>query len=203
MSEDAEKIIERLAQDLRAGRFTPGSWLKQVDLQKRYGVGRAPVRKALEALAGRRLIRHEKNRGYSVHPADTEEADQVLDIRVAIETGFAEAICRNAAEADIADLGRLAAEFEKIAINGPFHLLYDANLAFHGALLGCARNPAMVALVADLRMRTSPAPASQWLDRSRIERSTQEHFDMVEAVRTGDGAGLARLIRDHILQRAD
>lgn len=200
MSDEAEMITERLAQDLRAGQFTPGSWLKQVDLQKRYGVGRAPVRKALESLAGRRLIRHEKNRGYSVHPADTEETEQFRDIRLAIETGFAAAICAGADAARIARIRQLAQEFERIARDGPFHRLYDTNLEFHRELLGAAGNPAMVTMVEDLRMRTSPAPASQWMDRARIDRSAAEHLAMVEAVDRRDALALAALIRDHILQ---
>ena len=200
MSDEAERIVELLAQDLRGGQFAPGSWLKQVDLQDRYGVGRAPVRKALETLAGRRLIRHERNRGYSVHPADTDEAAQVLAIRMAIETGFADPICERAGPDRVAELRRLAVEFERIAGAGPFHRLYDVNLAFHRALLGCADNPVMVHMVDDLRMRTSPAPTSQWMDRARIDRSAREHLAMVDAVADRDPARLAGLIRAHILQ---
>lgn len=197
---DADAITERLAADLRAGVFPPGAWLKQVDLQKRYGVGRAPVRKALEVLAGRRLIRHEMNRGFSVHPADNEETDQILAIRVAIETGFADDICAKATSDDITRLAALAETFARLAQDGEFEPLYDINLEFHRALLGCAGNAPMVALIEDLRLRTSPAPASQWLQRARILRSAQEHLSMVRAVQNGTPRKLAELIRQHIEQ---
>lgn len=201
MSDEADSITERLAEDLRSGIFTPGSWLKQVDLQNRYGVGRAPVRKALEILSGRRLIRYEKNCGYSVHPADNEETAQILGIRLAIETGFAEDICAGARSDDISELHQLAAVFTQIAHDGPFDRLYDTNLAFHRKLLVCSGNMQMVNLVDDLRLRTSPAPASQWMDRARIERSAREHVDMVLAVAADDGERLAGLMRQHILQK--
>ncbi|MBW4963389.1 GntR family transcriptional regulator [Sulfitobacter sp. CW3] len=200
MSDDAEIIADRLAQDLRSGQFTAGSWLKQVDLQARYGVGRAPVRKALETLAGRRLIRYEKNRGYSVHPTDDDDTKQVLAIRVAIETGFSEALCLGASAEQITELQRLAEQFSQIVQSGPFDQLYETNLAFHRTLLRCSGNEPMVNLVDDLRLRTSPAPASQWLNRARIERSAAEHIKMVDALRVKDSAELAKLIRRHILQ---
>lgn len=201
MSDDSDSITDRLAEDLRAGLFTPGSWLKQVDLQDRYAVGRAPVRKALESLAGRRLIRYEKNRGYSVHPTDNDETAQVLAIRLAIETGFSEEICAGARPDAVAELRDLAEQFARIVRDGPFERLYDTNLAFHRKLLLCTGNLHMVNLVDDLRLRTSPAPASQWMDRARIERSAQEHLEMVLAVEMDDSMRLASLMRQHILQK--
>ena len=200
MNDEVESVTARIAEDLRSGAFPPGTWLKQIDLQDRYGVGRPSVRKALEALVGRRLIRHELNRGFSVHPVDSDETRQILEIRRVIETGFAPVIAANATPDDIARIMRLATQFEEQFTEGDFGGLYETNLAFHRALLGCSGNEAMVGLVDDLRLRTSPAPASQWQRRQRIEQSMLEHHQMVEAVRDRDGLRLARAIERHIAQ---
>lgn len=199
MQSEAEKVAMRLTEDLRAGHFTPGSWLKQVDLQERYDAGRASVRKALELLAGRQLIRHEKNRGYSVYPEDNALSEQILAIRLAIETGFAETICANATTAQIDQLRQLANDFETISSEGTFHRLYRTNLEFHRALLACAKNKPMVDLVEELRMRTAPAPVTTWVDRTQITRSAREHHLIVDALERRDDVELARLIRGHIL----
>ena len=200
MNDEVESVTARIAEDLRSGAFPPGTWLKQIDLQDRYGVGRPSVRKALEALAGRRLLRHELNRGFSVHPVDSDETRQILEIRRVIETGFAPAIAANATPDDVERISELANAFEEQFNEGNFGGLYETNLDFHRALLGCSGNEAMVTLVDDLRLRTSPAPASQWQRRQRIEQSMLEHHEMVGAVRDRDGPRLARVIERHISQ---
>lgn len=193
-------VEERIAEDLRQGAFAPGSRLVQIALERRYGGSRAAIRSALEALAGRRLVRHEPNRGYSVHPADTEETTQILDLRRVLEAGFAPVVAARATAADVARLQALAEEFEACRARGRHALLYDANLRFHRALLALAGNPHLLALVDELRLRTAPAPVSQWADPARVERSSREHLLMVDAVRRRDGAGLAHWIARHILQ---
>ena len=43
-------LVNSIAQDVQAGRFAPGMWLKQIDLQVRYGKSRSDVRRALESV---------------------------------------------------------------------------------------------------------------------------------------------------------
>ena len=154
-------------------------------------------------MAGRRIIRYEPNRGYSVHPADTSETDDVLAIRLAIETGFCAAIVEGATADDVERLGDFARAFDGMVRRGAYDQLYETNLRFHRALLSCAGNAAMVNLVEELRLRTSPAPASQWHNLARIERSAAEHMAMVEALEIRDAERLSRLIRVHIEQKPD
>ena len=197
MPNETDAVTERLAADLRTGVFPPGAWLKQVDLQHRYGVGRAPVRKALEVLAGRRLIRHELNRGFSVHPADTEEINQARALRLVLETGFAAAICDHATPDEIDEMQGLAARFDDFVHAGRLEPLYEVNLAFHRVVLGCARNPQLVALVDDLRLRAAPAATLAHRDLGYLMRRSAEHFDMVAAIRDGAPDELAGLMRTH------
>ena len=77
---------------------------------------------------------------------------------------------------------------------------YDANLAFHRALLQLAGNGELVDLVSEIRQRTVSAPVSQWRTRARIEQSAREHHLMVDALEAGDLAELKRLIEIHIRQ---
>jgi DNA-binding GntR family transcriptional regulator len=201
MNDRIDPIVERIAADLRSGQFAPGAWLKQVDLQARYGVGRTQIRKALETLAVRRMIRHELNRGFSAHPSEkSSEYYDILAVRVAIETGFAAAMTERATAADLVALRALADAFGAKLRDGKFSELYDTNLKFHRRLLACAGNPTMVQMVEELRLRTSPAPVLQWSNGGRIEQSAREHYELIEALAARDAAALGVVIRRHILQ---
>jgi len=195
-----EDVTGQLAEDLRLGRFPPGAWLKQIDLQRRYGAGRSTIRKALESLAVRRLVRHEKNKGYSVYPHDDDETKHVLELRATIESGFAAQIVQNAAAAEIGALQSLAEDFLRMAEEGRYVMLYPVNLEFHRTLLGCARNPVMLSQIEELRIRISPAPVSQWPDQAAIKASADEHFRIVAALRARAADTLRDLIRKHILK---
>lgn len=192
--------MDRLLFDIRAGAFSPGTWLKQIDLEERYGCKRPAIRQALERLLEKRLIGHVPNRGYHVHKPDGRQADEVLEIRLLLETGVAGQIVEKAVAKDLTELRRLAEKFETLIEAGTVLELYEANLKFHRRLLTVAGNDELVRIVDELRQRTSSAPVSQWINPNRTYRSAMEHHEMVEAIEARSAEALAGIIRTHIRQ---
>ncbi|MBM7045879.1 MULTISPECIES: GntR family transcriptional regulator [Rhizobium] len=193
-------VTELILQDILAGRLPPGTWLKQIDLERRYNCTRPEVRRALDRLVQKRLVEHVPNRGYHVHEQDGRRAQEVSDIRVILETAVSDRIVANAGEDDVANLRALASRFDELVLTGTMLELYEANLAFHRHLLALAGNQELVELITEIRQRTSSAPVSQWRTRARIEQSGHEHQLMVDAIEKGDVDMLKELTRRHILQ---
>ena len=67
----------------------------------------------------------------------------------------------------------------------------DGQPLLHGELTG---------LILEFRGRGPSAPLDQWKTRARIEQSSQEHFQMIDALAARDLPRLKALIRAHILQ---
>ncbi|MBP2302936.1 GntR family transcriptional regulator [Azospirillum picis] len=195
-------LADRMARDIQAGVFAPGMWLKQIDLETRYEAKRMEVRRALDQLALKRLVRHVPNRGYHVHVPDDRQAEEVREVRLILETAAAGSIVANATAADIAALRVLAQRFADLILEGTLLDLYEANIAFHAKLLALGSNRELINILWELRGRGPSAPVTQWKTRARIEQSSREHFRMVEAIAAGDAAGLRLLTADHILQTA-
>jgi DNA-binding GntR family transcriptional regulator len=193
-------IAERIARDIQSGALPPGMWLKQIDLEERFGCTRLEIRKALDRLAQRRLVQHLPNRGYHVFEPDGTQAMEILEIRCILETAAADSIVGNADKAAIERLEALARRFDALILDGTILEQYETNLAFHGALLDLCANRELVNLVADLRSRTSSAPANQWRTRARVEQSAREHHAIVEALAARDAARLKRVLALHIRQ---
>jgi len=193
-------VTELILQDILAGRLPPGTWLKQIDLERRYNCTRPEVRRALDRLVQKRLVEHIPNRGYHVHEQDGRRAKEVSDIRVILEVAVCDRIIANAGEADTAVLRTLASRFDDLVLNGTMLELYEANLAFHRHLLALAGNQELVELITEIRQRTSSAPVSQWRTRARIEQSGREHQQMIDAIERRDIDSLTELTRKHILQ---
>jgi DNA-binding GntR family transcriptional regulator len=193
-------LADRLARDIQAGVYGSGAWLKQIDLQERYGAKRLDVRRALDHLTQKRLIQHVPNRGYHVHPADADRQDQIRDIRVLLEVGAAADLMPNVTDAKVAQLRALAERFEQLVLTGTLLEQYEVNLEFHQALYDMCRNRELVSLIQDMRGRAIAAPATQWMTRARVEKSVREHFDIVAALQARDTRRLQKIIREHVSQ---
>ncbi|MGO4566889.1 GntR family transcriptional regulator [Rhizobium sp. 2YAF20] len=193
-------VTDFILQDILTGALPPGTWLKQVALERRYGCTRPEVRRALDRLLQKRLVEHVPNRGYHVFEPDGRRAREVSDIRVILETAVADTIVSRASAESIARLRALARHFDEMTLTGTVLELYEANLAFHRDLLALSGNQELVDLVTEIRQRTSSAPVSQWRTRARIEQSGREHHMMIDAIEERAPADFKRLVELHIRQ---
>lgn len=196
-------VTDLLLQDILTGSLPAGTWLKQNDLEQRYNCKRPEVRRALDRLSQVRVVQHLPNRGYRVYEEDERRAQEITDIRVALETFVAQGMIANATPDEISKLRALAHHFDDRAFNGTIFEHFNANLDFHRTLLELAGNQELVMVVAEIRQRTVSAPVSQWRTRARIEQSGREHHLIVDALEAGDLAELRRLIEIHIRQAPD
>lgn len=191
-------LVDRLAQDIQAGVFGPGAWLKQIDLQERYQAKRLEIRRALDQLAAKRVISHIPNRGYHVYVVDPSIHDQVRDVRILLETGAAAALMPHVTDAKLRALRVLADRFAALLLTGTLMEQYEVNLAFHAAMYDICPNKELAALILEVRGRGPSALARDWVTRARIEKSAQEHFEMLDAIEARDAKRLQKIITVHI-----
>jgi GntR family phosphonate transport system transcriptional regulator len=86
------QIAQRLERDIAGGTHPPGARLPtEAELAGQYGVNRHTVRRAMEELEGRGLVRIEQGRGSFV-------AEDVVDYRLGPRTRFSEIIRRQSRE---------------------------------------------------------------------------------------------------------
>jgi DNA-binding GntR family transcriptional regulator len=193
-------LADAITRDVRSGAFAPGMWLKQIDLEQRYGYGRSDVRRALDYLSQKRLVQHVPNRGYHVFLPDGDQTAHILELRVILELAAVDSIVARATPAAIERIRDRARQFDEAILNGTILDQYEANLAFHRELLGLCSNPELLNLVTELRGRTSSALAGQWSTRARVEQSSREHHAMIEALSDRHVARLKKIIALHIRQ---
>ncbi|CAM4248602.1 GntR family transcriptional regulator [Bordetella tumbae] len=193
-------LADRIAQDIQAGVFSAGSWLKQIDLQERYDATRLEVRRALDQLASTRVISHVPNRGYHVFERDVTRDEQVRDIRKLLEVAAVEDLMPHITKAKLTELRALAERFQGLLVSGTVLDLYEVNMAFHTAMYDMCRNRELVALIYELRKRGPAAPAREWVTHQRIVQSAKEHFDIVDAMESRDLKRVQKAVRTHVGQ---
>jgi DNA-binding GntR family transcriptional regulator len=193
-------VADRLARDVQAGLLPPGTWLKQIDLETRYGQGRSDVRRALDELVARRLVQHVLNRGYRVFELAPEQITQLIDLRAVLEAAVAERIFDRADEVALTRLEALSAEFNQQVRTGTPLDQHAANLAFHMALLELCPNLELAQAVRDVRSRMPSALVYQWSTRGWIDQSILDHAAMLTALRARDRMGLRSVMVRHLRQ---
>jgi DNA-binding GntR family transcriptional regulator len=195
-------LADRIAHDIQSGVYGAGAWLKQIDMQERYGAKRLDVRRALDQLVHKRLIEHVQNRGYHVYAMSAKRQDEIRDIRIMLETGAAPDLIAHVTPAGVEGLRALAERFAGLLHEGTLLEQYEVNLAFHAAMYDICSNRELVSLIEDMRGRAPSAPATQWWTRARVEQSAREHFQIVAAIEARDAARLKKIIAAHIRQDA-
>ncbi len=190
-----QEEIERL---IMTGELPVGSRINESELSQRFNTSRGPIREALRALEEAGLVRNEKNRGVFVREIAFEEADEIYELREALE----EIIGRRAALAIKPDgIERLRAMLDAMrsaAQAQDVEQYAQLNLQFHEILLDTAGSKKLTEtykrLVKELhlfRMRALDTGGG-------LRVSADEHRDIVEAIASGDPDIAGRALRQHV-----
>src|SRR5450631_4278127 len=96
-----QKELERM---ILAGDLGAGAKLNEAAIADLLGVSRGPVREAFRALEESGLVRLEKNRGVFVRELSVEEADEIYEVRAALDDWIGRRLAQTATPADIGEL---------------------------------------------------------------------------------------------------
>lgn len=108
----AGQAYQEIEQLIVSEQLTPGSLVSEAVLMEKTGLGRTPVREALQQLARNRMVEIHPNRGVLIPPASVESQLCMLEVRRVLEALAVRLACLNAT-AD--DLDRLDAVLRRLA----------------------------------------------------------------------------------------
>jgi DNA-binding GntR family transcriptional regulator len=213
----ADEIAFRLQESIMAGEYAPGERLNQEELCARWGVSRTPLREALRHLQAIHLVELVPNRGATVRIPSRREAEDVYALRAEIE-GFACELASRRWDADRDEILGIACDEAQRAVDRivrdesgegldreSHRRLRIANDHVHGAIHAAAGNGTVGAVLQDLQGHfpkdyvwqavSSPAAAQ------RV--GVDEHREIKELLRVGDGAGARRAMTMHVTRAGE
>ena len=182
------------------GELAPGAKLNEADLAGELRVSRGPVREAFRALEQSGLVRTEKNRGVFVRQVSLDEANEIYEVRAALEGMIGRLAAKRASPAQVEALRALVKKMHAVGKARDASAYYPLNVQFHALLLEAAGNRALAANYRrvvnelDLYRRETLARSAE-----NIPISTRDHDAIVEAVARGDGKLAERLLFEHVI----
>jgi DNA-binding GntR family transcriptional regulator len=130
-----DTVTDRLREAIVRGELESGERLTEPTLASMLGVSRSPVREALRRLENEGLVVRDNKNGYSVWNPTEKDVDEILSLRMMMESLAAELIIENLSDEDVANLESIF-EMQKQAIDENRHLiLTKEDRRFHDYLI--------------------------------------------------------------------
>ena len=190
-------IQVEIEQLILRGELAIGQRINESELAARFGTSRGPVREALRGLEESRLVRSEKNRGVFVREISIAEADEIYDVREALDQLIGQRVAERATPAQLCDLEQLVAEMDEAARMPDIKSYHALNLKFHDMLVDFAGNARLTESYRLLTKGLLLFRLRGLKDGGGFAVSNTEHRTVVEAVAARDGERAGRLLRQH------
>ena len=148
----SEAVAERLRQEIQRGDLPPGTRLRQSEVAARFAVSTTPVREAFAWLQAHGLVRIDPHRGAIVFHPTTNDARELYEIRVALETLAITRAVKALSENEIDELQGILDEMYGNEGTDRWSQLHNR---FHMTLYNSAGMPRLATLIANMRDASS------------------------------------------------
>ena len=193
----SDRVFEIVRERIVSGALPETMPIRQDALASELGVSKIPLREALARLEQEGLVAGQANRGYTVRPMSASQAEEIYELRIAVEPSAAAYAARHAD-----DRYRAAAveAFERLR-DGSDNDLLDAaarNRAFHAALVAAAGRDLTIELVQRLSVLAERYVVAHLRPAGRGNRAQEEHRALLEAWLARDADTVQAMLTRHL-----
>ena len=194
-------LVQReLERRILGGELAPGSKLNEADIAGELGVSRGPVREAFRAIEQTGLVRTEKNRGVFVRQVSLEEANEIYEVRAALEGLIGRLAAKRIRPEQVEKIRAVVKKMHAVGRARDAQAYYPLNVQFHELLCEAAGNRALLANYRrvvnelDLYRRETLLRSAE-----NVPISTKDHEAILDAVAEGDERLAERLLFEHVI----
>ncbi|WP_066900392.1 GntR family transcriptional regulator [Mycolicibacterium houstonense] len=200
-SSNSQRVYRMTKDQILSGEFRGGQLLSEVEVATQLGVSRTPVHEAFLRLAAEDFLDLVPRRGAVVVPVSAQEATDLLEMRLALETAAVRRLCRSSDSIDtlFGELTELVERQRHGAAIGDADEFAAADDAFHRRIVQVAGNSIAGRFYGSLsdRQRRMMADAAR-SDSARLTELIGEHADLADAIGRRDVAGFEAALLAHL-----
>ena len=194
-----DRVYRTLRDEIVFLELPPGAAVREADVARRLGVGRTPVREALQRLAMNYLVELLPGRGAFVTAVSLPDLVKITEIRLTLEGFAAASAAARATAAEREALRALREQIMRVTGDTPRGTLIRLDQDVHRAVYDATHN----AFLADCLHRFLNLTLRAWvlvLDSlgSSVAEMAGEHAGLIAAVVEGDAGKASALARQHI-----
>ena len=193
----ADQVFERLEAEILGGKYQRGEYITELRLCAELGVSRTPVREALRRLSQEHLV-EETNKGTMVMGITRKDFEDMCAIRIRIEGLAVRGFIEHLTEEGLQEL-RDAIDFQEFYLtkSDANHLrIMDGR--FHETIYNRCGSTILRDTLAPLHKKVQKFRRQSMQERSRAEKSVQEHRAICEAIAARDSVRAEALMAQHV-----
>lgn len=183
-----EAAYRQLEQMIATLELAPGALISEAELCTRLGIGRTPVREAMQRLAREQLLQILPRRGCIVSACRLEDELNVIEVRRPLELLIARAAAQRATPEQRREFANIATAMIDALTTDDFDAFARLDAEFNQLCLLACRNPAaasMMRLISTLNRRFWFTRHGRTLPHEGVE----SHAEIARAIAKGDADG--------------
>jgi DNA-binding GntR family transcriptional regulator len=188
LTDKAYTYLEELIVTLK---LPPGSAVSEAMLSKRLGIGRTPIREALQRLARERLVTILPRRGVIVSDINVKSQLRLLEVRREVERLVARSAARRGVPAERERFAELADQFEKSARQNDDTTFMRVDRAFNELCVAAARNEFAAGAMSLMQSLSRRFWYLHYKQAADMPETAKLHADIARAIAKGDEPGAA------------
>lgn len=192
----AEQAYRFLEEQLVTLKLSPGELIAEKDLMGKAGIGRTPVREAIQRLSSEGLLQVLPRKGLMVTPLRRSDLSQIIEARRVLERLLVVKAAERATPDQRQALKSLALHIE--AADNDLEVFFRLDQHLNGLLEAACKNRFLVKALAAMH---GQCRRLWFLHRNRLNlpRSAQLHGGLARAVADGDVTGAIRALDEIIV----
>ena len=191
-------LTQQLRDAILNGEFAPHQRLIEADLSERYSASRAAVRTALLNLTSEGLVERVPNRGARVRAISVDEAVEIVEVRIGLETLCARKAAENLTDADADGLRRLRSDIEDAVASGNLVEYARLNQDLDRRIRELSHHATATRLLERLRAQSARHQFRLAFHPGRASQSAPEHIAIIDAVLARDPDAAEAATRAHL-----
>ncbi|RNF36277.1 GntR family transcriptional regulator [Paracoccus methylarcula] len=194
-------LSERAATSLRKlilrNALPPGSPVTEREISEQLGISRTPAREAIRTLIGEGLIVVSDTGRLSIANPDLEAVVNLVQVLRVLEGLGSELAAQNASDAELNAIEQSHLKMAEAVADSSDFKYFDANIAFHRAIVAASHNPALVQAHKFIDDQLYQARFRSSRKQGRREIAIEEHDRITRALRARDGEEARLAMTDH------
>ncbi len=193
----ADQVFEKLENDIILGVYPRGEILTELKLVEQLGVSRTPIREALRRLEQERLI-EDAGKGSRVLGITENDLLDIMNIRERIEGLVAYYATVNITDEGRDKLAHIVDLQDFYYAKGDLEHLRQVDDQFHDAICYLSKRTVLMDTLIPLHRKTRRYRRISMEDPQRTARTKQEHYDIYQAIISGNAQLAKELTTKHI-----
>lgn len=196
LSEKAYRLIKEKVVTLE---LPPSAVIDEHVLMEELGLGRTPIREALQRLDSEGLVNIVPRRGTFVNDISVTDLQKIFELRIVLEGFCARLAARRITKEQLEGMEAVLEDLKRLE-GGDAQALMSIDKRFHRLLYAGSDNE----FLAEILDRLYDMSLRLWylvLNRlSEVRHSIEQHTQVFEALKEGDGARAEKIIQRHIIE---